>query len=349
MKLSQFAVVFAIIMTAVIIYTDISTNNLKAVFDNKEQIDRNLDSAVDDGITSLIQADESNHVAINKDRALKSFFLSLYSSFRILTDKSGQDRMNLYIPVVVVTEEDGFYVFYSDESYGTDGKAQLMKCWSEQYPYYYEDEFFVYRFTLGEIVTIYDKNNLLDNELGSSVYQSDYHALKTEELLSDFRQEHPDYFIFHTDSYEQVRKQTMIDCLERTMSYYTSKHNKIAENYGITYQFSLPTGREGEWADYIEDISMFVVFQGYPYGTGVGETYNRVLSAGTRISKSGTYFIEQKGWYLVYHRSNCKELMKEGILLRDELYYDAAECIRQGCYQCPVCEPGGAYAPDYTP
>ncbi len=93
MKLNQFAMIFVIIAIAVIVYTDISTNNLKAVIENKEQIDRNIDTAIDDGVTSLAELDDSNNITVNKDRAINSFFLSLHASFGVLSDKDSQEKI----------------------------------------------------------------------------------------------------------------------------------------------------------------------------------------------------------------------------------------------------------------
>jgi hypothetical protein len=336
-------------MISSIVILDIKTNNLKAVTDNRNQIDRSIDTAVDDGITRLAELDGNNNITINKDAAVNSFFLSLYSSFGVLSDKPSQEKLNLYIPVITVTMEDGYYVFYSDKFKGADGNTYVTKRWSERFPYCYEDNDFIYGFTLGDVVTLYDKNGILTANAGQTVYILDYHDLQVKDEYSVFRAVRPDSILLDNEKFELTRKGAIIDCIENSMAYYTSRHNRIAEQYGITYNFSLPVISRNEWAPYLDDISMFIVFQGYPYGNEEGETYNRFTSAGAKVTKNRTFFIEQKGWYLIYHRDTCPELLKNSIILIDEPYYSVEACAAKGAYACPVCSQTGVFAPCYTP
>jgi len=349
MKLYHFVLVFIIIAITTILTLDIKTNNLKALYQNKEQIDHNLDTAIDDGVTSLAEVDGMNNITVSKDAAVNSLFLSLYASFGILSNKEKQEKLNLYIPVVTITTEDGYYVFYSDEYQGLDGYTYASKRWSEKFPYYYEDEDFIYGFTLGDTVTVYDKNELFDVTKEQKVFCLDYHEFQTKEEYASFRTKRPSSILLNDASFELIRKDIIITCIENSMAYYTSNHNKIAAAYGITYNFSLPVIQDGEWAAYIDDISMLVVFQGYPYGEEVGEAYNRVASAGAKVTKRKVYYLEQKRWYLIYHKSTCTELLNDNIIFHEEPYYDAITCIEQGAYACPICNKTGVYAPDYAP
>ena len=109
----------------------------------------------------------------------------------------------------------------------------------------------------------------------------------------------------------------------------------------------MPTVNEDDWKLYLETNSMFVVFQGYPYGTEAGEIYNRIVSAGAKISKKNVYYLEQKDWYLIYHKETCEQLGKNGILFMEDPYYEVNECVKAGAYACPICSPEGVQAPDY--
>ncbi|HWT75760.1 MAG TPA: hypothetical protein VN258_13735 [Mobilitalea sp.] len=349
MKLYQFCFVFLVIFLVIAVTADIKTNNLKAVIDNKEQIDKHLDIALDDGVTKLAEVDDNNKITISKAAAVNSIFMSLYSTFGIMSDKNSQEKLNLYIPVVTIMMEDGYYIFYSDEFTASDGHRYISKRWSEKFPFYYEDNDFIYSFTLGDVITIYDKNNLLGGGVSMMTYNMDFHDFQTDTAFASFRSARPNSFLLNDENFDLIRKSTILKCLEDSMSYYTSRHNRIASQYGIAYTFSFPSVREEEWKPYLNNVAMFVVFQGYPYGSGIGEAYNKVAAAGAKVTKSNVYYIEQKGWYLIYHKATCPELLKEGIILKDEPYYDPELCIKLGCYQCPICFPNGIYAPDYTP
>ena len=294
MKSYHFALVFIAIFVVVLITTDIKTDNLKEVIENKDEINRNLETALDDGVTNLAEVDNSNNISINKENAVNSFFMSLYSSFGIFSDKESQEKMNLYIPVVIVTMEDGYYVFYSDEYIGLDGKTYVSKRWSEKLPYYYEDSDFIYSFSLGNLVTVYDKNEIIQSETFERIFSMDYHDFRENEDFTNYKISKPNSILLKDEAFELVRKGSIIRSIEEAMAYYTSRHNNIAAQYGITYNFSLPGNNDKEWVPYIDDVGMYVVFQGYPYGNQMGETYNRGASSVAKISKYKIYYLEQK-------------------------------------------------------
>jgi hypothetical protein len=323
---------------------------MEAITNNREQINRNLKTALDDGVRKLVQTDENNKLEINKEAAINSFFSSMYTSFGVIDDKDSIEKLNQYIPIITVTMEDGYYIFYSDEYRTTDGYINISKRLTEKLPYYYEDKNFIYSFTLGEIVTLYDKRNCLGGGSTQSVYTMNYHDLQKRDEFLTFRDDNPNSILLNNEKYELVRKEAIINSIETTMAYYTSHHNHLAQQYGITYNFALPVMREEEWAPYLDDVSMFVVFQGYPYGDQVGEVYNRIASSGAKISKNRLFYLEQIGWYYVYHRYNCPELENGGLILFDEPQYDIESCAKRGAYACPVCnEESGANASNYTP
>lgn len=363
MKLYHYTLLFVIIAIVIITITDINTNNYNAVASNKREIDKNLETAIDDGINNLIELDSNNNLNINKDKAIQGFLMSIYSSFGILSDRFAQEKLSLYLPVIVITSEDGYHVLYSDEYTDPSGYKNLTKRWSEKLPYYLEDEDFIYSFTLGNTITIYDKNLIIDkdSEEPQQIYKIDYreialHYAEYPEFieLKNYAENNnrPCMFLFNQELYNEVRKTVISDCLVKSMAYYTSHHNEIAKRHGITYNFSLPLTEDDYWSPYLSNPSMFVVFQGYPYGEGSKYVYNRIAGAGSRISKNNVFYLEQKDWYLLYHLKDCEEFNKpETIIPEDRNYpfYDELSCVEEGAYACPVCIKNGVYPPDYNP
>lgn len=350
MRIHNYVILFVIIAICTFLVIDIKLNNMEAIANNREQINRNINTAIDDGVGSLVQTDENNKIAISKEAAVNSFFSSIYTSFGIIDDKDSIEKLNQYVPIVTITMEDGYYIFYSDEYRAADGYMNISKRWSEKLPYFYEDENFIYSFTLGEVVSLYDKRNCLGGGSVQSIYTMDYHDIQEKDEYLSFRNSNPNSILLKDEKFEQARKGAIINSIETTMAYYTSHHNHIAQQYGITYNFSLPVMREEEWAPFLNEVSMFVAFQGYPYGDQVGEAYNRIASSGAKISKNRLFYLEQISWYYVYHRYNCPELEKGGIILFDEPQYDIESCANKGAYACPICNGGsGVNAPNYIP
>ncbi|MDF2512960.1 MAG: putative rane protein [Herbinix sp.] len=349
MKLNHFLLVFVIIVISTVVILDIKTDNLKAAIKDKKQIDQNLDNAIDDGISSFVRVEDDSRMIVDKGSAVNSFFISLASSFGVLSDQQAKEKLNLYVPVVCVTVEDGYYIFYSDTYTGTDGKTYATKRWSEKFPYYYEDEEFIYGFTLGNQVTLYDKNCLLDPSGNQKIFIMDYHDLQNNEEYAAFRASRPNNMILSDAKYSEIKNGTLVGLIQDSMGYYTSRHNRIAAQFGITYDFALPAIDRSVWESYLSRHSMFVVFQAYPYHDGSGETYSRIATAGAKVSKVDAFYLEQKGWYLIYHRSTCLELQGDGILFLDEPFFTVKSCAKTGAYACPKCNAQGAFAPDYMP
>ncbi len=336
-------IAFVVIAISIIVPTDIRLNNLKAVVLNKEEIDRYLDVAIDDAVSRLVEVGENNQIIINKENAIESFYTSLYASFGILSDKAKQQELALYIPVIVITMEDGYYIYYSDDYKGEDGYPYVSRRWSEKFPYDYEDEDFIYGFSLGNEFTLYDKYGKLAGE--QKVYQ-----INRKDMVDkySFYFKPPGHFLQNEEAFNMLRKGKIASRIEQSMAYYTSLHNRIAAQYGITYNFSLPAIKDEQWLPYLDNVSIFTVFQGYPYGSATGEVYNRFMSAGAKVSKDQCYYIEQAGWYLLYHKANCSKLNNDCLSsYDDEPHLTIRECVSKGAYACPECIENGIYPPKY--
>lgn len=347
MKLYHFVMLYIIVGVVLIISLDIKAKEYTLIVQDRERIDRAFDVAVDDAANSLIQADSSRGLILNKEDAKEQFYNSLYSSLGYMVAKDKQYEIQGYVPVILITSDDGYYINYSDKYTGPDGFTYYSKRWSEKFPYYYEDENFVYGFTLGDTLTMYDKNNIIDVTGAKKVHYMNYHELQTSDTYSNFRLKCSNHFALNDETYLLVRKQAIIKNLEESMAYYITYHNNIAQYYGISYQFLIPVIDNSEMARSIDNPSIVVIFQGYPYGNGL-ELYNRVTISGAKLSKNKVYYLEQKSWYYLYHLEDCNELKKANIVVDlTNPYYDEKDCIKKGAYACESCIIGGATVPDY--
>ena len=301
-----------------------------------------LTSATSDAINYLSKTGSYGSGSINKEEVLNKFFASLYSSLGIISDMSAQAEIEMYIPVILLCDIDGYYVYYYDEYKGADGNTYIERIWSEKLPYSYEDDYFVYRFTLSDMVYLYDKNNLTGRE--EDVIRSDYKEFQNNPFYASFKTIYNDCILLNDEEFMLVRKGTIIDTLEKAMAYYTSRHNYIAAKQGITYSFSFPAGKQDEWAQYIDDVNLLVVFQGYPYGPERDYTYNKIASAGANIVKKPRYYVEEKSWYMLAHKQGCEKINESTTLLED-IFDSLEECVKLGAFCCECIE-HGARVPD---
>ena len=125
------------------------------------------------------------------------------------------------------------------------------------------------------------------------------------------------------------------------MEYYINQHNKIARQYGISYKFSLPFISEDDWARTINDISLFSVFQGYPYVSTNPKLgfLNIYAIGGARIVKPDAYYITEENGKKLYHLSLCKKVINAAPEVKSQVYGSRQECALQGAYPCPDCRP----------
>lgn len=348
MKLSHFTILFTTIAMAIVILIDIKTEDYKAIVQEKLSIDQSFRSAVDDAATVLLEMDANRGLVLNKNNAKEEFFTSLYSSLGILVAKDKQEIIQAYVPLIAVIGDDGYYIYYSDEFIAEDGFTSYSKRWSEKFPYYYEDSNFIYGFTLGDTLTIYDKNKILDPLGEKLVHYIDYHEVQTAERYANFRLNCSNNFMLDDETFILKKKEVIITEIEKSMKYYVNRHNKIARNYGITYNFALPIIDNSDYIRSIENPSVIAIFQGYPYGTSPEYTYNRIAMAGAKITKDDVYYLEQKSWYYLYHKENCERLQESTYLIDlNHPYYSEEDCIQKGAYACEICINGGVNVPEY--
>lgn len=350
MKLYHFCIIFTFLSLTLFVITDVKICTFTAAAEEKEMLNHSFDRAIDDAVTNLVETDGIAGLKLNKERAVDDFYSSLYASLGILDKPDKQALIKNYIPLITVTCEDGYYVYYCEEYKGSDGCTYINKHWSEKKPYYYEDRYFIYGFTLTDIITVYDKNKLLDPSGEQAVFTVNYHDLQTNDRYKNFRNEHRDSFLLNDEDFYLIRKNCIITGIEKSLRYYCNKYNSIAQLYSITYNFSMPVVDNSEWTRSIDNPSMIVLFQGYPFGNSVIGTYNRFLIAGARIKKKEAYYLEQKEWYYLYHKSDCSELKKGGIYFFNNPYYSILDCAKEGAYACPVCsDRTGVPPPNYDP
>lgn len=342
MKAYHLLLLFLVFFFAAVIKTDINIGEMKTVQHEKETLDSNLDSATWDAIAKLSQAEAYGTNKVKKDDVVNTFLSSLYSSLGIMYNADAKNLTELYIPVILLCDTDGYYIYYFDKYKTADGLTETSRIWSEKIPYYYQDRYFYYRFCLDDTVTIYDVNHLLGME--ETVLTLDYHEIQVNDTYAAFRDSYSDSILLDDETYELVKKGAIQSQLEKVLAYYTSRHNDIASQHGITYTFSFPSGDEDGWAQYMDDVSMVVVFQGYPYGDSRNYVYNKIASCGANVTRKTKYYVEKKGWYYLAHVEGCPGLKKNVNVLEEPLD-SIEECVKLGAY-CDDCIDYGARAPE---
>lgn len=270
MKLHNFIFVFLIIFLAVGIKFQMKQITLDKIMAQKQRYHMILETAAEDAAAVLVEKDRGLRPIIYKEKAQSVLFQSLFNGFGILQDIPAQEELKEYIPLIMVTDVDGCYFWYRGEL--KENGTMLCDRWSEKIPYtYYDSQNEVaVNFTIEDIVCVTDLRTY-------SIKQMNYR---------DVYKERPDIEYFKTEeSFEEVRRTAIINTITQNMTSYVNAFNKIARQYGITYEMSIPYNSDTDWTRSIDDVSIVAVFQGYPFGNTVTEVYNCMEIGGARVKK----------------------------------------------------------------
>ena len=318
MKLTDLAVLFIIIIMPFILILRIKSENLRYAAYKSEVINRYLDTAVEDASESMLIRGKGNKIEISRERAVNTFFNSLFINFNTAGDERSKSILSAYIPVIVLIDYDGYSVMSMEEYTNSSGDMEQKMIWKPKKPYVYESNGFIYLFTLDQNVTVY-------SQAENRFYEG---------LPEDIRVKLPDAGVLDNDLFDDVRKRTIVESIRNDVNTAINKHNKYAARFGITYNFSPPSISDGDWHRNIEDVGFLAFFQGFPIGLN-GQRYNSFALGAARVVRKSSYYIEKNANDLFYyHREKCPVLTE-----RSKPYDSREECAIEGAFPCPVCNP----------
>lgn len=332
MKITDLAILFVIIIFPFTLLLDIKVQYAEAAAYKKIEINRKLDTAVEDAVLSMIEGGAGKNVEINKENALREFLYSLYVNFNYLEDSIEAKQLQGYISCIAIVDYDGYYIV-SNQEYNVPGGYKEMKLvWSpkQTFSYYYDG--YVCMFTLDNILTLVDSS------------RKEIYTGTPDQIVEKMGEDWCPDFLKDEAFVDQLRRKTIIDRLKMDINYTINKHNDVARMFGISYNFTLPQIKDEDWYKTIDDVGMLVFFQGMPIGVS-GERINTYALGGARVVKNAKFVLEEReispGMALrYYHRQNCSEIAHE-METSDEIRVldTRSECAANGYMPCPVCNP----------
>ena len=345
MKLHQFGILFIILAAVYLLGISYKKQLVVDMKREYERMNQCLETAVDDSAGALLSSTTGRTIIYSKNEAVNRFYGSLYSSLGITDQPMMQARIQQCTPIFIVTDEDGFYVLYSQVE-ENEKYSSMKKCWSEKYYFVYEDEYFVYRFTFGSIVTIYDKHHLVEDKTNQSIITLDYHQVNTAPEYASFRTKHPSHFLLNEHRYQLIRQHTIMEVLEKKMKYYINQHNYVVKQCGIEYECFLPETDNALYAREVDQYSILVLFQGYPL-KDEKHYFNRFDFVGAKMRQKNAYYLEKRKWYLCYHKVDCP-LIQSGQVKVDynNPIFSEEDAAKHGAYGCKKCLPQSIPEPE---
>ncbi len=330
MKIYHYVILFVVFAVTLGISVDVITSGQSALNSEKRELVTAIDRAIVEGTEKMA---EYGGVGYDKEAVINTYFTSLYASLGVMGAHDTKELLQVCTPVILLTESDGFSIFYHEMIQNGAGKHIRVTRYAPKVYYSYDDGTFVYSFTQASgrerfKCRILDKNRIISGGTASGVYEIDVLEIEDSPYYDELWGYCPASILFDPDAFDIKRGETIAKTIERELGYYCSHHNHVAEESGFSYIFSVPEV-ESKDLKTLNDAGMIVVFQGYPYDTGRGY-FNRVCFSAANVMKRETYYCDMLN--LCYHKEGCPGITEE--MEKVHTLYDAAA---KGLYPCNIC------------
>lgn len=322
MRRGHFAILFFIVFATTVLTVALKQYRNRVVTEERARLEDAFLNASDAAAEELaLGMDADFESTLNNTSEL--FFESLIADLGLFDDEDGAMEANLYVPVLAVTVEDGFYLSILERV--TEGGETLIKRrWTECMPFAFEDADFIYRFTTKDNVTVYDKNTL-------GQYRTSYSEVSSNPTL----QAHfaSSQVFSSEDSFIMYRQASIVSSMEKQINIALNRQAYLAGDLGTNIMYACPS-----FIDVIpEDAAgMFVaLYQGLPSKAKASYTYSGVKAASFIREKKYYYVAEPVGgdYYRLAHNEGCIHLTGT-----EKAHIDRATAVRvYGAYGCPDC------------
>ncbi|NMO95948.1 hypothetical protein [Paenibacillus lemnae] len=281
MKITDFAILFVALVFPFFFILGMQSHHMQDTAFIEMKYTSGLRTAVQDaGVMLTLNEDpvmEAGYVSAkyfraDKEKALQAFSKTLYVNMGVADDPKAQEALWWYIPALAVIDYNGFYIYSMQSVPDEDGRDAWKHVWSPKIPYSYmdADRNMIY-FTLDDKVTAFNEVH----RTWISGFQKELAGTTGISLLDS------------VESFEGIRRTTIVHSIQDNVAYYIHKHNEIALRSGISYQFNMPVIGQEEWVNTIDDIGFMAFVQGIPVGD---KAYNNYALGGGRLIKKPTYY-----------------------------------------------------------
>ncbi len=320
--LSLIAICIFICFATVAYYNTQSEANVNTI---KRQYRSYMTAACESAMDSVEITDFSKgylfNIKSNRQIAVDTFFVSLAKSF----NREGvyADEIIKYVPVIVLVDYDGFYVWHSgqrDDALEEEGKRysiEEFRSWSEVL------EDYVIRYYLDDEVKI------TDIRTGSV-----YHAERGEayKLINDNML----WFLNDKEAFDLRKASIITSDIKENIEYYINNN----DNLNVSYEIEFATLDNENWGRLFKTPTILAFLQGKQLEEINSNIVLNIYSfSGTELTVTYHYFIDNSNRY------HClEELMDKGSVINiggryyhegiviTNIYNSMEECARLGAY-----------------
>lgn len=322
MRRGHFVIIFAIAFFASILSVALRQYRNRVVADERATLEDAFLSASDAAAEELALG-----MSVDADTTLANtadlFFNSLMADLGLHDDEDGMNEVNMYVPLLAVTVEDGFYLCVLERVAESSGNY-IRRRWTECMPYTFEDTDYIYRFTTGEAVIVFDK--LMNKE-----YRVTFNDVVTDPVYA--AQFATSQVFASEDAFKTYQRATIVSSIEKQVTLALNKQAYLAGDLGTNIMYACPS-----FIDVIpeEAAGAFIaLYQGLPSKVKASYTYSGVKSASFIKEKDYYCVAEPTGsnYYRLAHKEGCVHLTG---MEREHIDMETAVHV-YGAYGCPDC------------
>lgn len=322
MRRGQFVIIYAIVFLGLIMGVMMKQYRNRVVIDERARLEDAFLNASDSAAEELalgIDTDLESTLMNTSDL----FFHSLVANLNLYKDEDMENEINLYVPILAVTMDDGFYLCIL-ERVNEGGEVLLKRRWTECIPYSYEDANYIYRFSTSGKVTVYDKLMLKE-------YRTTFDEVDNSPVLS--AQFASSAVFASEDNFNAIKYASIVSSVEKRVTLAMNTQAYIAGDLGMNIAYACPS-----FLDVLpEDAAgtFLAIYQGLPSKANVSYTYNGVKAASFVKEKQLYYVADPVGtaYYRLAHKAGCAHLTGSE---RERIDRETAIHV-YGAYGCPDC------------
>lgn len=314
MKLTDLTLIFLLIVVPLMIVSNFKIAEEESVLLQQYKVKKYLNVAIEDSFNNIIEKNENDDYIINKDLLINQFFNSLYVNFQVIDQPIIQEKIKSYIPMVILLQEDGFYMYGIFES-----ANEIKYIWYPKTIYVKETKNYIYRFNMTSTINVYDKNS-------GEFYDQEFHKIKgiKEELMLTSYEEFKDY-----------KNDLIASKITQVAQQQIDRHNNVAKSFGVNYTFDASPNDLNKMIKESQSNSIIVLFQGLPIGR---KRINIYATGHSSLRKNKFYFglKSENSERNVYHREKCNEV---DLSKPYEVFSDRKNAAQRGFFPCLECNP----------
>ena len=265
MKAIHYGIIIGGVLTAIFFYLLIRTGELSQQRVIRQEYGQAMDSAVDSAFCQ-VSLDDGSANSADKNQILTNFFDTWYEQIQLSYDQEERKQNQVYVPCLALTERDGISIYCLQKVSG----AEFCGAWlpKSRYCFQYDREpwipiYYIITVTQDYHMTIECYGKGSDHKYYE--VKGDYHSIKgAVDGGLDFVIKGAS-FLQNETAFQQKIDATIYDKIKEEITYSIFEHKKNAKSaYDISIDFAIPQISEPEWDKIAHNISILVIYQGYP-------------------------------------------------------------------------------------